>query len=295
MMAKKQKQKVGKKRGISAPHAHAKKGTPSEEDGIRSKTGMKDVKDMDLDDLLGIEVSEGPSSADLDSAEGSSSSEDDLELTREDMEKLKETDPEFYNYLKSTDEGLLDFDMGSEEDNQEEDNDDGQEEEEAEEEEKEEEKEEEEEGAAQKAAASVITSESLKSWCDAAQKNASLGAVKQMTRLYRIACHYGDEDAGEESLQLASSAVYNNILLFMLGKADDMFRKALAIDSDDVDVTKQPRWPKYEPLVRSYLGNTLHLLGTLLLCMGLAPVKSLGFLLKIPGSRREPKLIISQW
>lgn len=257
-MARKFQKKGGNKKRLSASHAHAERETPlSEDDAIRGDPGVKNVKDMDLDDLLGIEVSEDRVSSDVDGgSETLSSEDDDLELTREDMEKLQETDPEFYNYLKSTDEGLLDFDV---------DDDDGDEEEaEAEEEEAAAEAEEREDAVPEEPkATSVITSESLKSWCLAAQKNASLGAVKQMTRLYRIACHYGDEDGGEESLQLASSAVYNNILLFMLGKADGMFRKALGIDSDDVDVTKQPRWPKYEPLVRSYLGNTLHLLGTL--------------------------------
>jgi nucleolar complex protein 2 len=284
-MAKKHRPKGEKKRGLSAPHAHAKKRASSEEDAVGGTRGIKDVKDMDLDDLLGIEVSDGPSPGDL--SEGSSSSEDDLELTREDMEKLKETDPEFYSYLKSTDEGLLDFNVDEDEDEEEK-----KEEEEEEEEENDEEQEEEE----PKAASVVITSESLKSWCAAAQKTASLGAVKQMTRLYRIACHYGDEEAGEESLQLASSGVYNNILLFMLGKADDIFRKALVIDSDDVDVTKQPRWPKYESLIRSYLGNTLHLLGMLLLlAWEWLQSNPWAFYYKYWGVVESPNRILSHW
>ena len=89
---------------------------------------------------------------------------------------------------------------------------------------------------AQKKDSEVVTSESLKSWCQAAQKNASIGAVRQVTRLhvtftrrspsrlvrslalrsfarffvrYRIACHYGVSKlvvqvAPTESLTLAS-------------------------------------------------------------------------------------------
>lgn len=266
-MGSKQQKKGGKKRGHPSSHARADTANGRVGKVLEVNKGIeKDVKEMDLDDLLGIDVSEhdGTSSRGdqgSESAEsGSSSEEDDLELTREDMEKLKDTDPEFYNYLKSTDENLLNFDV---DDGGDDNDDNGGDSEEEEEEDEGEEVAEEREGATEPdEKANVITSESLKSWCHAAQKNASLGAVRQMTRLYRIACHYGDTDGEEESLRLASSAVYNNILLFMLGKADGIFRKALEISSNDVDATKQPRWAKYEPLVRSYLGNTLHLLGT---------------------------------
>ena len=220
----------------------------------------KSIEDMNLDDLLNIDVfgnddaQAGGDPSDSEPGSGSPSDEEegDLEMSREDMEKLKETDPEFYRYLRDTDEGLLDFDVNPESDGEEEETDEQQEVEQAEigPEPKDDERQ-------------VITSESLKSWCKVAQKTASLGAVRQVTRLYRIACHYGDAD-DDETLQMASSAVYNNILLFMLGKADGIFRKALSIKigDDAVDVREQDRWSKYEPLVKSFLGNSLHLLGT---------------------------------
>jgi len=236
-------------------HAHA----VVEEKHVNGAGGReKSIKDMNLDDLLNIDVF-GNDDAQLDddpseSEPGSMSSDEeegDLEMSREDMEKLKETDPEFYKYLRDTDEGLLDFDANAESDGEEEEIDEQQdvEETEVDPEPKDDERQ-------------VITSESLKSWCKVAQKTASLGAVRQVTRLYRIACHYGDAD-DDETLQLASSAVYNNILLFMLGKADGIFRKALSIEAGDdaVNVKEQDRWPKYEPFVKSFLGNSLHLLG----------------------------------
>ena len=246
-----------------------------------TKKAARNVAEMGLDELLGADVldsdptregrdpvlmgkgkgkgnrgDEGESASDdpVSSDDGSS----DVEFDQEDIERLKEQDPDFYKYLKDTDEGLLDFrdeeedDEGGEDDDKEDD---------------EEEDEEEDDGRAAdsdddaaKKASGVITSESLKSWCQAAQKNASVGAVRQVTRLYRIACHYGDEEDHDESLKLASSAVYNNILLFMLGKADGIFRKALGMSADDDDPTKRARYTKYAPFVRSYLGNTLHLL-----------------------------------
>ena len=240
-----------------------------------TKKAARNVAEMGLDELLGADVLDSdPTSEGRDPVlmgkgkgnrgdEGESSSDDpvssddgssDVEFDQEDIERLKEQDPDFYKYLKDTDEGLLDFrdeeddDEGGEDDDEEDDeeDDDG--------------RAADSDDDAAKKASGVITSESLKSWCQAAQKNASVGAVRQVTRLYRIACHYGDEEDHDESLKLASSAVYNNILLFMLGKADGIFRKALGMSAADDDPTKRARYTKYAPFVRSYLGNTLHLL-----------------------------------
>jgi nucleolar complex protein 2 len=262
-----------------AMHADAKK-------KAKKKTARDVAEKMSLDDLLGADVlggdlsdpktktkakrSESGSSDDTGSLSSLSDSDDgssDVEFEQEDIERLKEQDPDFYKYLKDTDEGLLDFrdeddseddrkDEGGEDDDDDDDDDgdDGEDDDDGEDNNG---------GERIEAKASgVVTSESLKSWCHAAQKNASVGAVRQVTRLYRIACHYGDEEDDDESLKLASSAVYNNILLFMLGKADGMFRKALGMsaDDDDDDPTKRARYTKYAPFIRSYLGNTLHLL-----------------------------------
>ena len=38
-----------------------------------------------------------------------------------------------------------------------------------------------------------------------------------MSQAYRVACHYGDsEEQVEESMRIASSAVYNKLMLFVL-------------------------------------------------------------------------------
>jgi nucleolar complex protein 2 len=235
--------------------------------GAVNDRASDDVIDDDIDDDIDVTRCQDGDSSD---SERASSSDDgsDLEFDQKDLEKLKETDPEFYEYLKDTDEGLLDFcpddggdaddgidgeDRGGTGDNLEGGRDDlaGAEETSP-------------QNVPSRSSMGVITSESIKSWCRAAQKNASIGAVRQVTRLYRIACHHGDGDGEDEesSLKLASSAVYNNILLFMLGKADGIFRKALGMAADeDGDPSMQERYPKYEPFIRSYLGNTLHLLG----------------------------------
>lgn len=257
-----------------------------------------DVSELGLDELLAADllgdVNESKPADSSDSPDGSDGSDEEtssgsegLEFDQADIERLKDQDPDFYNYLKDTDEGLLDFrdDADDEElvDAQPDEDPDGGQEHGSGSDSGEDGRAGDLDGKAAKHASSsegaLITSESLTSWCRAAQKNASIGAVRQVTRLYRVACHFGDEDEDQdESLKLASSAVYNNILLFMLGKADGIFRKALGMTggvasesetedgesaagmSPSEDPTKRERYSKYAPFIRSYLGNTLHLL-----------------------------------
>ena len=41
--------------------------------------------------------------------------------------------------------------------------------------------------------------------------------VSSFVQAYRVACHYGDsEEQVEESMRIASSAVYNKLMLFVL-------------------------------------------------------------------------------
>ncbi len=265
-----------------------------------------DVSQLGLDELLAADLladkNESEPANSSDSPDGSdeetSSGSEGLEFDQADIERLKDQDPDFYKYLKDTDEGLLEFRDDDDDDDEElvdgepEADQDGGQEHGAGSHSSEDGSDRDLDGKAATHGSSpegaTITSESLKSWCRVAQNNASIGAVRQVTRLYRVACHFGDEDEDQdESMTLASSAVYNNILLFMLGKADGIFRKALGMaggvasgsqredrrddgdDGDDErtaglsrseDPTKRERYSKYAPFIRSYLGNTLHLL-----------------------------------
>ncbi len=48
-------------------------------------------------------------------------------------------------------------------------------------------------------------------------------------------------------------------------QGDSLFRRMLGLENKEVlalaDITKVARWRKVEPLVKSFIGNTLHLLG----------------------------------
>jgi hypothetical protein len=65
-------------------------------------------------------------------------------------------------------------------------------------------------------------------------------------------------------MNITSSHVFNRVMLFVLREMDGILRALLGMDGQDsskaADVAKLPRWRKMEPLVRSYVGNALHIL-----------------------------------
>ncbi|KAL4519392.1 hypothetical protein Ndes2437A_g07590 [Nannochloris sp. 'desiccata'] len=251
------------------------------------KADLEDLSDSDEEELAAVPKSVGKAATAKEKEEEEEEESDDEEegdgdgigaqnarfkdeiaAHKAQLEKLKEADPEFYEYLAATDKELLDFGAGDESE---------EEESEEEEEEEEEEFEEAEKPAAaqvaEKAKADVpsvekgtITLAMVDTWCAAAKQHAALGAMRNILRAYRSACHYGDsEEEVEATLRLGSSAVYNKLMLFVLREADGIFKRMLGIENEEnfeaLALGKLPRWKKVEPLVKSYIGNTLHLLG----------------------------------
>ena len=83
---------------------------------------------------------------------------------------------------------------------------------------------------------------------------------------YRLACHYGDtEEQVHETMKISSSAVFNKLMLFVLKEADHIFLRMLSLEDLPAvtarDVQRAKRLKKVEPLLKSFLGNSLHLLG----------------------------------
>lgn len=68
----------------------------------------------------------------------------------------------------------------------------------------------------------------------------------------------------------------------LLLQADGLLRRILGntdtAADNDMDVTRQPRWRKVEALAKSFLGNTLHMLGTFPTCRVVALLQSVFFL-----------------
>ncbi|XP_051118602.1 nucleolar complex-associated protein 2 isoform X2 [Andrographis paniculata] len=181
------------------------------------------------------------------------------------LRKLQEKDPEFYEFLKEHDKELLEFD---EEDL---DNDQTEADEEEEEEETEVDNVEQSEDEAEKEvkpSKNVITSDMVDTWCNEIREGAKLGAIRSLLRAFRSACHYGDDAGDDPSAKLStmSSSVFNKIMVFVLNEMDGIFRGLLKLPQSGgkkemiVDLMPTRRWKNYNHLVKSYLGNSLHVL-----------------------------------
>merc|ERR1711937_410547 len=98
----------------------------------------------------------------------------------------------------------------------------------------------------------------------AALNKPSVKAVQNVVKMYRLACHYGDdeEETDKMSFRLSDSNVFNELMLFVLKNIDGIFRSLLNHKpSDDIaKVMLSKKWKKVAPLIKSYLGNTLHLI-----------------------------------
>ncbi|KAF5940420.1 hypothetical protein HYC85_021587 [Camellia sinensis] len=181
------------------------------------------------------------------------------------LQRLKEKDPDFFQFLKEHDKELLEFnDEDIDEDI---------------ETEMDEEMQEDEETEAldikhlartadkeAKSSKNVITSAMVDSWCNAIRKNSNLGAVRSLMRAFRTACHYGDDGEDEAKFSIMSSSVFNKIMLFVLSEMDGILRALLKLPPSGgkketiTDLMSTRQWKNYSHLVKSYLGNALHVL-----------------------------------
>lgn len=120
----------------------------------------------------------------------------------------------------------------------------------------------------EKTSPNVITAAMVDSWCNTIRENGKLSAVRSLLRAFKTACHYGD-DGGDDSstkFSIMSSSVFNKVMLFILSEMDSILRKLLNLPSSGgkketiIDVMSSKQWKNYNHLVKSYLGNALHVL-----------------------------------
>lgn len=114
----------------------------------------------------------------------------------------------------------------------------------------------------------VVTSEMVDSWCKTIKEEGKLSGVHSLMKAFRTACHYGDDKEDESMLDFSvmSSSVFNKVMSFVLKEMDGIIRKLLELPAFGgkketiLDVMNTKRWKNYNHLVKSYLGNALHVL-----------------------------------
>ncbi|KAG5114754.1 hypothetical protein JHK82_038023 [Glycine max] len=222
---------------------------------------------------------------------------------KEQLQKLQDKDPEFYEFLKEHDKELLQFSDDDVDEDVGTDTEDGdlQLDEEASEDEIQEKE--------QKSSKEVITTSMVDLWCKSIQESGSLSAVRSLMRAFRTACHYGD-DGGNESmakLSVMSSTVFNKIMLTVLTEMDRILRNLLKLPASGgkketiTDLVATKHWKSHGHLVKSYLGNALHVLNqmtdTEMISFTLRRLKySLLFLAAFPSLlRKYIKVVLHFW
>ncbi|KAL1336765.1 hypothetical protein HN51_031164 [Arachis hypogaea] len=181
---------------------------------------------------------------------------------KEQLEKLKQKDPEFYEFLKEHDQELLQFSDEDIDENVGSDMEDG--DVQPDEETSDQEIQEKEKQLSKK----VITTSMVESWCKSIHEKGSVNAVHSLMKAFRTACHYGDDGGNESTTKFSvmSSAVFNKIMLSVLNEMDGILRKLLKLPASGgnhgtiKNLMTTTQWKNYSHLVKSYLGNALHVL-----------------------------------
>ncbi|XP_019441613.1 PREDICTED: nucleolar complex protein 2 homolog [Lupinus angustifolius] len=175
---------------------------------------------------------------------------------KEQLQKLQQKDPEFFEFLKEHDKELLEFGDDDIDDDVGTDMEDG---EAVEHEIKEKEP---------KLFKKVITTSMVDLWCKSIHENGSLNAVRSLMKAFRIACHYGDDGDNDSMAKLSviSSTVFNKIMLTALNEMDGILRNLLKLPASGgknetiKDLMTTKLWRNHNHIVKSYLGNALHVL-----------------------------------
>ncbi|XP_020243539.1 nucleolar complex protein 2 homolog isoform X2 [Asparagus officinalis] len=212
----------------------------------------------------------------------------------EQLQRLQEKDPEFYQYLKDHDKELLEFNNKDID----------------EDEETIFEADEETQPAveSQKKPEKAVTTAMVDSWCKAIKEERRLGAIRSMLRAFRFACHCGDDsDVTSPKFSIVSSNVFNKIMVFVLNEMDGILRGLLGAPNTGgrketiMDLTTTKTWTKHGTLMRIYLSNTLHILTEMtdeqMISFTLKRVKASGvFLAAFPTLlRKYIKVALHSW
>ena len=198
----------------------------------------------------------GPAGTNGTAPDGELNSE--IRAHKEDLDSLKTKDPEFYKYLQQTDRKLLDFEDEQSDSESGGDEEDGK---------SDEDDEETPQGSQKKGKVVLIDGNVAQRWCNEAQSNASVKSMRNLVKAYGVGCHYGDDETATSSIsfKISNDTVFDKLLMFVLKNADTLFRRVLGVESKKRSALeaamKSPRWKRVGPLIKSYYGNTLHLLG----------------------------------
>ncbi|KAL5977042.1 hypothetical protein ACLOJK_021380 [Asimina triloba] len=156
--------------------------------------------------------------------------------------------------------------------------------------------------------AKVLTSSTIDMCCHSVINQPSASVLPSLLNGFRAACYYGTSDSDAvSSWKIEKQEVFCRLMIFVLREADGIFRRLLGISSPTckketiLELRNSVKWKSVAPLLKSYLKSALSLLNQvtdhLILEFSLAQLRSsLIFFVAFPSlQRRLMKISVHLW
>uniref|UniRef100_A0A0C9QUP2 CG9246_1 protein n=1 Tax=Fopius arisanus TaxID=64838 RepID=A0A0C9QUP2_9HYME len=232
----------------------------------KAKKVKKDLSEVTTDEFLSQDFSAEESESDQDAVK-SENSDSETELDpkshKKSLQKLQETDPEFYAFLKQNDKKLLNFDVSDQEESDE-DEDKVHVPNESLEVASDEDDYEPEEAAEEKSSGGPVkvTLKLLKTWQEAIQRDKSSRTIKNIVEAFHAALLTVADPDGPKSIRykVEGSSVFNGVVQLCILHLPNAFKKFLKITKSKFEAHKSKRFSKIKGTLKSYLSDLLRIL-----------------------------------
>ena len=116
--------------------------------------------------------------------------------------------------------------------------------------------------------AKVLKSKTISEWCLLVSKDPKSPALRNLLNAFRDACRYGVHSDGFSMQRFQNARVFYQIITFVLSESDNVFCSLLEIQDDAnkgkiMNLRNSKKWQTVDPLIKSYLRNSLDLLSQL--------------------------------
>ncbi|RLN28544.1 hypothetical protein C2845_PM05G00880 [Panicum miliaceum] len=177
----------------------------------------------------------------------------DIKKQKKKLKKLLDKDPEFANFLEKWQSELESY--RSKEDSDEEDGMDSMDDDD-------------DSNDANSPNTKILTTKTISEWCQLVSKEPKSPALRSLLNAFRDACRYGVHSDNPSMQRFQSTRVFYQIISFVLSESDNIFRALLEISDDAnkgqiMNLRNSKKWQPVDPLLKSYLRNSLDLLSQL--------------------------------
>ncbi|XP_015123285.1 nucleolar complex protein 2 homolog [Diachasma alloeum] len=239
----------------------------------KRKKMKKDLSEITTDEFFNQDFEASATDSDLETgkpADSDSECELDPKAHKKSLQKLQDTDPEFYEFLKQNDKKLLNFDLSDQEDCEDEN-------ENADEEvhvpsenlqvasDEDDDNDDDNEAMENKSPKGMtkVTLKLLKVWQEEIQKDKTTKTIKSITEAFHAALLTVADPEGAKNIRykVEGSAVFNGVVQLCIIHLPTAFRKLLKISSKSkFEAHKSKRFAKIKGTLKSYLSDLLRIL-----------------------------------